>query len=122
MRRSTCSLYRAGSRIFPRGGRGPILGGFGLQRGHFSVKMYTKTKELGPVGGACAGYAPPRSAYALHQLLEVLHCKKDPVKFCKNVNAMEFQRLNSTLPQQGTIKFFVFKCDSRNLCLVEIEF
>ena len=26
-------------------------GGFGLQRGHFSVKMYVKTKELGPVGG-----------------------------------------------------------------------
>ena len=25
-------------------------GGFGLQHGHFSVKMYVKTKELGPVG------------------------------------------------------------------------
>ena len=44
-------IYRAGSRIFRRGGRGPILGGFGLQRGHFSVKMYAKMKELGPVGG-----------------------------------------------------------------------
>ena len=35
------------------GGRGPILGGggVGLQRGLFSVKMYAKTKELGPVGG-----------------------------------------------------------------------
>ena len=49
---------RAGSRIFRRGGRGPILGGFGLQRRHFSVKMYAKTKELGPVGGACAWHAP----------------------------------------------------------------
>ena len=29
----------------------PFWGGFGLQRGHFSVKMYAKTKELGPVGG-----------------------------------------------------------------------
>ena len=36
---------------FSVGGRGPILGGFGLQRGHFSVKMYVKMKELGPVGG-----------------------------------------------------------------------
>ena len=44
-------LFRAGSRIFRRGGRGPILGGFGLQCGHFSVKMYAKMKELGPVGG-----------------------------------------------------------------------
>ena len=42
----------------------PFLGGFGLQHGHFSVEMYAKMKELGPVGGACAGHAPPRSAYA----------------------------------------------------------
>ena len=53
---------RAGSRIF-HSGRGPILGGFGLQRGHFSVKMYAKTKELGPVGGR-APARPPRSAHA----------------------------------------------------------
>ena len=33
-------------------------GGVGLQHGHFSVKMYVKTKELGPVGGACAGMPP----------------------------------------------------------------
>ena len=34
---------------FPVGGRGPILGGGGvdLQHRHFSVKMYVKTKELG---------------------------------------------------------------------------
>ena len=38
---------------FPRGGHGRIWG-VGLQRGHFSVKMYVKTKELGPVGGPCA--------------------------------------------------------------------
>ena len=54
--------------FFVGGGRGPILGGFGLQRGHFSVKMYAKTKELGPVGGACAGHAPPRSAYAIDEI------------------------------------------------------
>ena len=40
------------------GGCGPVLGGFGLQHGHFSVKMYAKMKELGPVGGACTGHAP----------------------------------------------------------------
>ena len=44
------------------GGRGPILGGFGLKRGHFSVKMYAKTKELGPVGGM-RWHAPSRFAY-----------------------------------------------------------
>ena len=46
------ALYRAGSKIFHGGGGvDPFWGGFGLQRGHFSVKMYAKTKELGPVGG-----------------------------------------------------------------------
>ena len=40
-------------------------GGFGLQRGHFSVKMYAKTKKLGPVWGGRAPARPPRSAYAL---------------------------------------------------------
>ena len=38
---------------FPWGG-----GGVHLRHGHFSVKMYVKTKELGPIGGACAGHAP----------------------------------------------------------------
>ena len=35
---------------FPVGGVDP-LGGVDLRRGHFSVKMYVKTKELGPIGG-----------------------------------------------------------------------
>ena len=39
---------------FVLGGQRPV-GGWGgvtgLRRGHFSVKMYAKTKELGPVGG-----------------------------------------------------------------------
>ena len=35
-------------------------GGVDLRRGHFSVKMYAKTKELGPIGGgACPAHAPP---------------------------------------------------------------
>ena len=49
---------RAGSRIFCRGGVDPFWGGFGLQHGHFSVKMYVKTKELGPVRGVHR-HAPP---------------------------------------------------------------
>ena len=49
---------------FSVGGHGPILGSFGLQRGHFSVKMYAKMKELGPVGG-CAPARPPRSTYGV---------------------------------------------------------
>ena len=38
---------------FPVGG-----GGANLQRGHFSAKMYAKTKELDLVGGARTGGAP----------------------------------------------------------------
>ena len=41
------------------GGVDPFWGGFGLQCGHFSVKMYAKTKELGPVGGGRAPARPP---------------------------------------------------------------
>ena len=33
---------------FPVGGRAPVRGGVDLRRGCFSVKMYAKTKELGP--------------------------------------------------------------------------
>ena len=46
---------------FSVGGCGPILGGggFGLQHGHFSVKMYAKMKELGPVEGHAPTRNPP---------------------------------------------------------------
>ena len=47
-----------GSRISHRGGRGPVRGGVDLRSRHFLAKMYAKMKELGPVGGACAGHAP----------------------------------------------------------------
>ena len=40
---------------FPIGGRAPVRGGMDLRRGHFSVKMYAKTKELGPIGGRAPG-------------------------------------------------------------------
>ena len=52
---------RAGSRISRGGAWTHFWGGFGLRRGHFSVKMYGKMKELGPVGGVCrhASLDPP---------------------------------------------------------------
>ena len=53
------------------GGVDPFWGGFGLQHGHSSVKMYAKMKELGPVGGACTGM-PPRSAYGIDSFYELL--------------------------------------------------
>ena len=33
-------------------------GGANLRHVHFLVKTYVKTKEMDPVGGACAGGAP----------------------------------------------------------------
>ena len=48
-------MYSGPDPGFSVGGAWTHWGGgvFGLQRGHFSVKMYAKTKELGPVGGVC---------------------------------------------------------------------
>ena len=40
---------------FPIGGHAPIRGGMDLRCRHFSVKMYAKTKELGPIGGRAPG-------------------------------------------------------------------
>ena len=37
-----------------------------LRRGRFLVKMYAKTKELGPVRGGLAPGTPPRSANVCH--------------------------------------------------------
>ena len=50
---------------FPVGGRGPVRGGMDLRHRHFSVKLYAKMKELGPVGGRAPGTPPSRSANAL---------------------------------------------------------
>ena len=45
---------------FPKGGGvDPFWRGLDLRHGRFSVKMYVKTKELGPVGG---GRAPENFA------------------------------------------------------------
>ena len=44
---------------FPLGGGGADrLWGADLRRANFSAKMYAKTKEMDPVGGACASGAP----------------------------------------------------------------
>ena len=45
------------------GSRISLRGGMDLRRGHSSVKMNAKTKELGPIGGRAPG-TPPRSANA----------------------------------------------------------
>ena len=49
---------------FPRGGGGvlPLGGGVDLRCRCFLVKMYTKMKELGPIGGGVHLACPPRSA------------------------------------------------------------
>ena len=48
---------------FPVGGRAPVRGAMDLRCRHFLVKMYAKTKELGPIGGgmhlACPHPNPP---------------------------------------------------------------
>ena len=44
------------------GGAGPWGGGADLQRRHFSVKMYVKTKELDPFGSGDVPGTTPRSA------------------------------------------------------------
>ena len=56
------NISSGGSRISHRGGRAPIRGGVDLRRRCFSVKMYAKMKELGPVGEGVRPARPPRSA------------------------------------------------------------
>ena len=65
-----CSVADPG---FPVGGRAPVRGGVDLRRGHFSVKMYVKTKELGPIGGTRAPGTPPPDPPML--LVNVLNCR-----------------------------------------------
>ena len=45
------SLINFTGSIQTSGGSRISVGGVDLRRGHFSVKMYAKTKELGPIGG-----------------------------------------------------------------------
>ena len=54
---------------FPVGGDAdPLGGGANLRHIHFSAKTYAKTKEIDPVGGACA-MVPPGSTNALYSAL-----------------------------------------------------
>ena len=58
--------FPVGGGVHPLGaGVDPLGAGVDLRCGHFSVKMYAKTKELGPIGGRAPGTPPPpRSANA----------------------------------------------------------
>ena len=58
-----------------------------LQHGCFSVKMYAKTKELGPVGGRAPG-TPPRSANGRRGLIGIKCHQLDPVYY--NVASFEY--------------------------------
>ena len=57
---------------FPVGGRAPVRRGRGPPTLALLVKMYAKTKELGPIGRACAGHAPPRSANGMSSLFHAV--------------------------------------------------
>ena len=67
-------IYKFQRRIqdFPLGGADP-RGDAYLRCGHFLAKMYVKTKELGPVGGAREGApaAPPGSANRFYAQLSI---------------------------------------------------
>ena len=47
-----------GSRISRRGGLDLVGGAVDSRGGYVSQILYVKTKESGPLGGACAGRAP----------------------------------------------------------------
>ena len=59
---------------FPVGGRAPVRGGVDLRRGHFSVKMYAKMKELGPTGGVrrARPLDPPMSCITILAVLVLI--------------------------------------------------
>ena len=73
---TSLTKYSGGSRI-------SHWGGANLQRIHFLVKTYTKTKEMDPVGGARAGGAPldPPMKYVT-QIEIKLFC---PSSLCMNM-------------------------------------
>ena len=48
-----------------------VGGGVDSRGGYVSKILYVKTKELGPLGGARAGRAPPRSANVLEPLSKI---------------------------------------------------
>ena len=61
--KSVMVKINGGSRISRRGGVHPLGGAWTSNVGRFSVKMYAKMKELGPIGGGVRpARPPPRSA------------------------------------------------------------
>ena len=84
---------------FPVGGRAPIRGGVDLQCGHFLVKMYVKTKELGPMGGVRQA-RPPRSANALTlMIILILQGGYSKRIWCPTVRITNFTKVTLTLTQ-----------------------
>ena len=65
---STYTVCSGGSRISRRGGVDLVGGGVDSRGGYISKILYVKMKELGPLGGARAGRAPPRSANGVYPL------------------------------------------------------
>ena len=72
----TCS---GGSRISDRGC-------VDLRCGHFSMKMYAKTKELGPIGGHVPGMLPPPPR-STNDMLSII---PNLVQQCKNLSYSVF--------------------------------
>ena len=61
---------------FPTGGPGPVGGGgLVLRRRCFLVKMYTKTKELGPIGGVHLAHPPDPTMYSVAISLQIWNFK-----------------------------------------------
>ena len=58
----TTIIYSVADPEFPVRGGGAIGGRLDLKRERFLLKMYVKTKELGPIGRGREPGTPPRSA------------------------------------------------------------
>ena len=67
------SLVSGGSRISHSGSVDLVVGAVDPRGGYILKILHVKTKESGPVGGACARHAPPRSANACCQSIACLH-------------------------------------------------
>ena len=82
-----------GSRISRRGGVDLVGGGVHSRGGYVSKILYVKMKELGPLGGAHAGHAPPTSANEKCTLFVRFSCAFRE----KQLKATETAELNTDL-------------------------
>ena len=70
---SKMSSFAVADPGFPIGGAWTRWGGMDLRCRHFSVKMYAKMKELGPIGG---GVRPARPPPQIRQcFVDLAHCE-----------------------------------------------